>query len=108
MPNLSNLCEPIRQLTRPDIHWDWTFWQEQSLQQIKNAITVAPVLRYSDPGETTVLQCDASSTGLDAVLMQKGQPVTYASRALTKTEREYAQIDKKLLAIVLGAERFDQ
>ena len=108
MPDLSDLCEPIRQLTRPDIHWDWTFRQEQSLQQIKDAITVAPVLRYFDPAETTVLQCDASSTGLGAVLMQNGQPVTYASRALTKTEREYAQIEKELLAIVLGAERFDQ
>ena len=76
MPNLSDLCEQIRQLTRPDIHWDWTFWQEQSLQQIKGAIIVAPVLRYFDPAETTVLQCDVSSTGLDAVLMQNGQPVT--------------------------------
>ena len=100
-PNLSDLCEQIRQLTRPDIHWDWTFWQEQPLQQIKGAIIVAPVLRYFHPAETTVLQCDASSTGLDAVLMQNGQPVTYASRALTKTEREYAQIQRELLAIVL-------
>ena len=60
------------------------------------------MLRYFDPAETTVLQCDSSSTGLDAVLMQNGHPITYASRALTKTEREYAQIQRELLAIVLG------
>ena len=69
----------------------------QSLQQIKDAITVAPILRYFDPAVTTVLQRDASSTALGAVLMQNGQPVTYAIRALTKTEREYAQIEKELL-----------
>jgi hypothetical protein len=32
----------------------------------------------------------------------------YASRALSQTEREYAQIEKELLAIVFGAERFNQ
>ena len=34
--------------------------------------------------------------------------MTYASRALTKTEKEYAHIEKELLAIVYAAERFDQ
>ena len=48
-----------------------------------------PVLKYFNQAAPTELQCDASSTGLGAVLLQNGQPVTYASRALTKTEREY-------------------
>jgi hypothetical protein len=53
------------------------------------------------------LQCDASDTGLGATLMQNGQPVAYASRFLTKTERNYAQIEKELLAIVFGTEKFN-
>ena len=40
--------------------------------------------------------------------MQDGKPIVYASRALTTTERNYAQIEKELLAIVFGAERYHQ
>jgi hypothetical protein len=39
--------------------------------------------------------------------MQNGHPLTYASRSLTPTESNYAQIEKKMLAIVYGMEKFN-
>ena len=39
--------------------------------------------------------------------MQDGHPVAYASRSLTPTEFQYAQIAKELVAIVLGMEKFE-
>ena len=55
-----------------------------------------------------MIQCDASEKGLGAALLQEGQPIAFASRALTDTETRYAQIEKEMLAIVFAAEKFDQ
>uniref|UniRef100_A0A8C6KCM5 Gypsy retrotransposon integrase-like protein 1 n=1 Tax=Nothobranchius furzeri TaxID=105023 RepID=A0A8C6KCM5_NOTFU len=54
----------------------------------------------------TRLQVDASKYGLGAVLMQDGHPVAYASKTLTPTEINYAQIEKELFAVLFGCKRF--
>ena len=70
-------------------------------------IASAPVLKYFDPSVEAGLQCDASRHGLGACLMQNGQPVAYGSRSLTETECNYVQMEKELLAIVFGVEKFE-
>ena len=65
------------------------------------------MLHYYNLKEAVTLQCDASQSGLGATLMQNGQPVAYASRALTPAKTNYAQIEKELLAIVYACDHFD-
>ena len=53
-----------------------------------------------------MLNVDASIMGLGAVIMQDGKPVAFGSRTLTTCERRYANIERELLAIVWGAQKF--
>jgi hypothetical protein len=52
------------------------------------------------------LQVDASKNGLGATLLQEGRPIAYASKSLTKSEVNYAQIEKEMYAILFGCRRF--
>ena len=58
----------------------------RAFERLKKAVSATPVLRYYNLKEDVTFQCDASQRGLGAVLLQGGQPVAYASRALTGTE----------------------
>ena len=108
IPNMSKHTEPLRGLTRDDVEWQWKAEHQQAFNTMKTMLTEAPVLRYYDVKLPVTLSVDASKSGLGAVLLQELKPVAYASRALTETEQRYAQIEKEMLAIVFGAERFHQ
>lgn len=75
---------------------------------INEAITSTPTLKYFDVSDDITLSVDASSFGLGACIMQREQPVAYASRALNTAERNYAQIEKEMLGIVYGLQKFNE
>ena len=50
-------------------------------------------LPYFDVNAETTLQMDPSKKGLGACLIQKGKVICYASRALTKTEQNYQNLE---------------
>ncbi|XP_019614003.1 PREDICTED: uncharacterized protein K02A2.6-like [Branchiostoma belcheri] len=79
-----------------------------AVEEIKKLVTAQPVLQYYDVEKEVTIQGDASDKGLGAALLQEGRPVAYASRALTPTEQNYAQIEKECLAIVFAAQKFNQ
>jgi hypothetical protein len=106
-PHLSSVCEPLRRLMDKDRPFDWLPQHDQAVEEIKRLICSAPTLKYYDSTKPTVIECDASSVGLGAVLLQEDQPVAFASRALSKTETNYAPIEAEALAVVFACEHFD-
>ena len=108
LQGLSEMCKPPHHLTHKKAYWNWTHEQEDAFEQIKEAVVKAPVLKYVSKSDPTEGQRDACQHGLEFVLLQPGQPVTSASRALTSVEHKYSQIEKELLAQVLGMEHNHQ
>lgn len=106
MPHLSTVCEPLRRLLDKDTPWHWLPKHDDAVCQLKSMATSMPVLRYYDVTKPITVQSDSSQSGLGCCLLQEGQPVAFASRALTPTEKNYAQIEKECLSIVFACQRF--
>ena len=68
------------------------------LPNLKTMLVFAPVLAFYKKEKPLVLTVNSSSTGLGAVLSQCGEPLGYASRALTPVQQNCVQIEKGLLA----------
>ena len=104
---MSTASQPLRQLEKREGEWHWQRPQSKAFNEIEELLTKAPVLRYFDVTKNITMLCDASQSGIGATLLQEGQPVHYANRALTTTEQNYAQIEKEFLAVVFSCEHFE-
>ena len=67
--------------------------QFENFNQLKVEISNMRALSYFDVNAETTLQMDTSKKGLGACLIQKGKGIMYASRALTKTEQNYQNLE---------------
>ena len=67
--------------------FQWTPACQEGFDQLKKALTEAPILAYPDYSKLFILETDASLKGLGAVLSQKGNDneirvISYTSRSL--------------------------
>ena len=106
---MSSVTAPLRELLKEQSVFHWGEDAEgKCFNEEKKILPSPPLLKYFDPDQDLELQCDASEKGLGTCLMQDSQPIAYESRSLTNTEQQYAQIEKEMLAIVFGTEKFEQ
>lgn len=111
IPNLSEKSYVLRELTKKDSEWCWRAEQEKVFCNLKDELCKTVTLNYFDTRKRTKVQVDASGRGLGAALIQlddRGNEsvIAFASKALTPTEQRYANIERELLAVVFGIERF--
>ena len=93
---------------------EWGDEQEQSFNKLKDACTKTPVLAYADYKRPFRLNTDASKMGLGSVLYQQQDDgtcrvIAYASRSLSKTEKNYNAHKLEFLALKWAVtERFHE
>lgn len=106
IPHLASKTQLLRQLLKKETPWEWTAEHEKAFSEVKQSIRKDMLLRFFDTSVPAVIEVDASLQGLGAALVQNGQPVAFASKSLTSAETRYANIERELLAVVYGLERF--
>ncbi|KAK3524539.1 hypothetical protein QTP70_029852 [Hemibagrus guttatus] len=90
----------------------WTDQAQAAFLQLKDCFTTAPILRHPDPDLPFVLEVDASSSGIGAVLSQrhgvpgKLHPCAFYSRKLTAAEANYDVGNRELLSIKAALEEW--
>ena len=110
IPNLSTLLQLLHELPRKGVKWAWTEESEKAFVCSKSELVTDKVLV---PYDEKILACDASPYGVGVVIshvMDDGEerPIAFASRTLTKSERNYLQIEKEALGIVFGVRQFQR
>ena len=104
--NLAEKAAPLRELLKKDSIFIWEEHHQTCFQKLKDTVSEDATLVYFNTGITPVLETDASIKGLGVTLLQSDKPVAFASKTLTDAETRYACIERELLAIVYGVERF--
>jgi hypothetical protein len=71
--NSSKISKPITELLKKDTKYAWSNDCDEAFQTLKNFLTTSPVPVQPDIAKPFDVCCDASSTNLGCVLMQKGK-----------------------------------
>ena len=96
----SSVASQLTNLTKQNVPFVWSDECEESFQKLKTLLTTAPILTLPVEGKNFIVYCDASYSGLGAVLMQERNVIVYASRQLKVHERNYPTHDFELAAVV--------
>ncbi|XP_055614742.1 uncharacterized protein K02A2.6-like [Uranotaenia lowii] len=109
--NFSDISSPLWAVATTKT-WSWGPNQIKAFGDVKESIMkCTTTLGYFSNNDRTILYTDASPSALGAVLVQEDENsiariISFASKALTETEKKYAQNQREALGAVWGVERF--
>ena len=99
MHNYGTIAAPLTALLKKD-GFLWSDETAVAFVALKEAVTSAPVLAMPDFSKTFVVECDASSHGFGAVLVQDSHPVAFFSRPVAPRHRALAAYERGLIGLV--------
>ncbi|XP_003743026.1 uncharacterized protein K02A2.6-like [Galendromus occidentalis] len=109
--NLHRFKTPLEALLAKDARFEWGVQHDAALTGIKDMLCGPLLLSHYDPRQTLVVAADASQTGIGGVLLQRyadgnERAVFHMSKSLSKSQRNYSQVEKEAFALVTAVERF--
>lgn len=93
------ISRPLTKLLQKD-QFSWTEEASTTFQNLKQAMSSTLILALPDFSQPFVVETDASSKGIGALLMQERKPLAYLSKALAPKHLGLSVYEKELLAIV--------
>ena len=70
------MAEPLRELTKEGKTFKLGEGELKTIQKLKSMISEDAELRYFNVKKAVTIECDASYSGLEAVMMQERRPVS--------------------------------
>ena len=113
IPDCATLLHPLNQLLRKEESFVWTVDCTRAFEAVKQRLSSYPISAHYDVNLPVVIECDASPYGIGASLLHaypdgSEHPVVFVSRALSRAESHYSQIEREALAIVFAVTRLHQ
>ncbi|XP_045447548.1 uncharacterized protein K02A2.6-like [Melitaea cinxia] len=108
IPHYSVITEPLRNLLKKDVVWEWSEPQDKAFKELKTKLSNTPTLAVLNSKGSIVLQTDSSKSGMGACLLQNGKPISFYSRAYTECQTRWAPIEKELFAICVALDKYHQ
>lgn len=87
VPKYGVLAKPLTQILRHK-QFQWTSAADKAFGVLKQAMASTSVLGLPQFDEPFEVETDASDDGIGAVLMQKGRPLAYLSKALGQQSKQ--------------------
>jgi len=112
LPTFAEIAAPLHALTAKNKQFKWTTNCDRAFVRLKLALISSPILAMPNDADPFLLDTDACDVSIGAVLSQVQNGVervcAFASRSLSKPERNYCVTRKELLAIVCYTNTFGQ
>lgn len=86
--------------------FNWTDEAQGTFEELKDALTRAPVLALPDFAKPFILETDASGVGIGAVLSQGHHPIAYFSKKLSPRMQAKSVYARELFAITEAVAKF--
>ena len=108
--NYADIAAPLNILLKKNQKWKWGEDQQKSFDELKSALSNAPVLAFPNPNKPYALYTDASDLALGAVLTQRDnnnneRPIAFISKAFTDAQKRWCTLERESFAILYSLDK---